>query len=82
MNSHQYLSKMDAFRKVRKPGEARMLVREKNLGRIVFTPVEHYSALLKKYNEVIDIVNLFVLREHAPQALQVIAASGIAEPAQ
>lgn len=77
INSHQYLSKLDAFRKKRKPGESRMYVREKNLGRIVFTPVEHYSALLKKYNEVIDIVNLYVLPEHLPEALKAIEKNGI-----
>jgi HD superfamily phosphohydrolase len=77
INSHQYLSKMDAFRKRRGSGETGMVVREKNLGRIVYTPVEHYSALLKKYNEVIDIVNLFVLPEHLEAALKVIEASGL-----
>lgn len=76
INSHQYLSKMDAFRKRRGPG---LVVREKNLGRIVFTPVERYSALLKKYNEVIDIVNLYVLPEHLEAALRVIKASGLGE---
>ena len=71
INSHQYLSKLDAFRKHAKPGAARLYVREKNLGRIVFTPVEHYSALLKKYNEVIDIVNLYVLPEDYAPAVKV-----------
>lgn len=77
INSHQYLSKLDAFRKQRKPGETKMFVREKNLGRIVFTPVEHYSSLLKKYNEVIDIVNLYVLPEYQSAALKAIANAGI-----
>ncbi len=77
INSHQYLSKLDAFRKGRKPGDGRMFVREKRLGRLLFTPVEHYSALLKKYNEVIDIVNLYVLPEHLRAALKVIEASGL-----
>lgn len=77
INSHQYLSKLDAFHKQRKPGETKMFVREKNLGRIVFTPVEHYSSLLKKYNEVIDIVNLYVLPEQLPEALKVIESSGL-----
>jgi len=69
--SHQYLSKLDSFRKHVKKGEARLYVREKNLGRLVFTPVEHYSALLKKYNEVIDIVNLYVLPEDYDAAVKV-----------
>lgn len=77
INSHQYLSKLDAFRKLRKPGETKLFVREKNLGRIVFTPVEHYSALLKKYNEVVDIVNLYVLPEYVSEALKVVEASGL-----
>lgn len=77
INSHQYLSKLDAFRKLQKPRETKMYVREKNLGRIVFTPVQHYSALLKKYNEVIDIVNLYVLPEHQAEALKAIDAAGI-----
>jgi HD superfamily phosphohydrolase len=79
INSHQYISKLDAFRKLRKPGQTMMFVREKNLGRIVFTPVEHYSSLLKKYNEVVDIVNLYVLPENLPEALKAIEASGLAK---
>jgi len=71
INSHQYLSKLDSFRKYTKATEPRLYVREKNLGRLVFTPVEHYSALLKKYNEVIDIVNLYVLPERYDAALKV-----------
>ncbi len=74
INSHQYLSKLDAFRKLQKPGSARMYVREKSLNRKVYTPVEHYSVLLKKYNEVIDIVNLYVLPEHEKAALKAIGA--------
>ncbi len=70
INSHQYLSKLDAFRKMQKPGNARMYVREKSLNRKIYTPVEHYSALLKKYNEVIDMVNLYVLPEHEKAALK------------
>ncbi|MFA5853729.1 MAG: HD domain-containing protein [Patescibacteria group bacterium] len=72
INSHQYLSKLDAFRKFKKAGDARMYVREKSLSRKIYTPVEHYSALLKKYNEVIDIVNLYVLPEHEAKALKAI----------
>ncbi|WKZ29210.1 MAG: HD domain-containing protein [Patescibacteria group bacterium] len=74
INSHQYLSKLDAFKKFKKAGDARMYVREKSLNRIVFTPVEHYSSLLKKYNEVIDMVNLYVLPEHEKKALKAIGA--------
>ncbi len=70
INSHQYLSKLDAFRKLQKPGNVRMYVREKSLNRKIYTPVEHYSALLKKYNEVIDMVNLYVLPEHEKAALK------------
>ena len=69
--SHQYLSKLDSFRKLGKKAEPRLYVREKNLGRLVYTPVEHYSALLKKYNEVIDIVNLYVLPEHYQDAVRI-----------
>lgn len=69
--SHQYLSKLDSFRKRAKKDESRLYVREKNLGRVLFTPVEHYSALLKKYNEVIDIVNLYVLPEDYKAAVKV-----------
>lgn len=71
INSHQYLSKLDALRAVPKEDRPLLYVREKNLGRTVFTPVEHYSALLKKYNEVIDIVNLYVLPEHEAAAVKV-----------
>src|SRR5262249_5212211 len=38
INSHQYLSKLDSLRRVRREGDAELLVREKRLGRTVFTP--------------------------------------------
>lgn len=72
INSHQYLSKLDADRLRRKKGEVELLVREKRLGQIVYTPIQRYSALLKKYNEVIDVITLYVLPEDYPAALKVI----------
>lgn len=72
INSHQYLSKLDSFRKRLKNDDPKLFVREKNLGRLEFTPVEHYSELLKKYNEVIDIVNLYVTPENHKAAHKVV----------
>jgi hypothetical protein len=69
ISSHQYLSKLDSQRKRRKKGDGLLLVRAKRLGRLVFTPIEKYSSLLKKYNEVIDMANLYVLPEHFKSAM-------------
>lgn len=71
INSHQYISKLDT-RKPNKRNQAVMLVREKRLGKVMYTPVERYSALLKKYNEAIDIVNLYVLPEYYEAAVEAI----------
>ncbi|MFC1702940.1 HD domain-containing protein, partial [Patescibacteria group bacterium] len=62
ITSHQYLSKTT-------PGvpsdvtDTAMLVRRKMLGKHVYEPIEKYSSLLNKYNEVIDSTNLYVLPE-------------------
>ncbi len=73
INSHQYLSKLDPFRTQPREG-SRLLVREKRLGKVVYAPVEQYSSLLRKYNEAIDSVTLYVLPEHLRLALKVIAS--------
>lgn len=75
VNSYQYLSKLDATRRLRK-AEVALLVREKRLGKVVYTPIQRYSALLKKYNEVIDVVSLYVLPEHYAAALRSIGKIG------
>ena len=65
--SRQYLSKAT-------PGipedmsETAMLVRRKMFGKHVYEPIEKYSDLLKKYNEVIDTTNIYVLPEHYDDA--------------
>jgi HD superfamily phosphohydrolase len=69
VSSHQYLSKLDSLQMRRRKGEAELLVREKRLGEIIYTPIQRYSSLLKKYNEALDIVNLYVLPEHYQAAL-------------
>jgi len=62
MNSKQYLSKSSfSF-------DDSMLVRRKLLGRFVFDPIGRYSSLLTKYNEIIDLTHLYVLREDADAA--------------
>lgn len=72
VSSHQYLSKFDAERTLRRKGDAILLVREKRLGQVVYTPIQKVSALLKKYNEVIDMVHLYVLPEDHTAALKAI----------
>ncbi len=74
-NSHQYLSNLDSYRLRKRKGEMELLVREKRLGEIVFTRIQRYSALLKKYNEALDIVNLYVLPEHAAAAMRAVKAA-------
>lgn len=76
INSRQYLSRLDAGRAARGAGSS-MFVRERRLGEEVLTPIERYSSLLKRYNEAIDIENLYVLPEHRGRALAVIRKHGI-----
>jgi hypothetical protein len=64
MDSHQYLSKSHA---------GGMLVRRKMFGRFVYEPIEQYSSLLNKYNEIIDLSNVYVLPEYYNRAKNVIA---------
>lgn len=66
VNSRQYLAKREA------DGDS-LLVRRHLLGRTVFEPVERYSRLLNRYNEVIDLTHLYVLREEYDRAQAVIA---------
>jgi hypothetical protein len=49
-----------------------LMVRRKMFGHITFEPVERYSDLLNKYNEVIDLSNLYVLREDLSAAMNII----------
>jgi HD superfamily phosphohydrolase len=74
LDSKQYLSMSTPI-----PGRDKasgLMVRRKMFGRIVFEPVERYSELLHKYNEVIDLSNLYVLRENLPAAQKVIQDIG------
>ena len=79
INSHQYISKFETGRKLRQGSSPTMYVREKRLGKEHLTPIERYSSLLKRYNEAIDIVNLYVLPENLADALGAIAKHGIKE---
>lgn len=58
----QYLSKTQPFVG---SGHSEMLVRRKVLGQFIYEPIEKYSSLLQKYNEVIDLSFLYVLPEYA-----------------
>lgn len=70
INSRQYLSVTNpAGNQADKNG---LMVRRKMFGHIVFESVEKYSELLNKYNEVIDISNIYVLRENEAAAQKII----------
>lgn len=79
INSHQYISKFETGRWFRDEGAPTMYVRETRLGKEHLTPIERYSSLLKRYNEAIDIENLYVLPEHNEKALDAIAKHGLAD---
>ncbi|MEA3249492.1 MAG: HD domain-containing protein, partial [Patescibacteria group bacterium] len=74
MDSRQYLSKTAPVGMSDSGSE--LLVRRKMFGRIVYEPVERYSDLLNKYNEVIDQSNIYVLREHYVDAQGVLKQMG------
>lgn len=62
LTSKQYLSKASFS------ADDSLLVRRKVLGRFVYDPIGRYSSLLVKYNEIIDLTHLYVLREDADDA--------------
>lgn len=68
ITTKQYLSK----RPPKGEEGSGMLVRRKLLGELIYAPIEQYSSLLNKYNEVIDATHLYVLPEHAAAAMKVI----------
>jgi hypothetical protein len=72
MESHQTLSKMLTAAAPPDPEGTAMLVRKKVFGAPVYEPIERHSSLLNKYNEVIDIRNLYVLPEHVAEAKKAI----------
>ena len=72
ITSRQYLSRLNPSHK----NESPLLVRRKILGRVKFEAVEHYSSLLQKYNEVINIQNLYVLPEDFIRARKAIRDRG------
>lgn len=74
ITSRQYLSKALPWEVKADRATSSMLVRKKLLGAHVYEPVELYSSLLNKYNEAIDLTNLYVLHEHKEDAKKVIAA--------
>lgn len=79
INSHQYISKFETGSWFRNENAPTMFVREKRLGKEHLTPIERYSSLLKRYNEAIDIENLYVLPEDYDQAMAAIVKHGLTE---
>src|SRR3989339_280480 len=71
IDSRQYLSSYSSSL-----GGSGLLVRRKMFGRIAFEPMGRYSELLNKYNEVIDLSGIYVLREHALIAQRVMDELG------
>jgi hypothetical protein len=71
VDSRQYLSRCAPVGR-----HSGLMVRRKMFGRIAFEPVERFSELFNKYNEVIDLSNLYVLREDLPAAQKVIRDLG------
>ncbi len=72
MDARQTLSKMLGATAPPDPEGTAMLVRKKVFGAAVYEPIERHSSLLNKYNEVIDLTNLYVLPEHVAAAMKAI----------
>lgn len=72
ITSRQYLSRLNPSHK----NESPLLVRRKILGKARFEAIEHYSSLLQKYNEVINVQNLYVLPEDFTRARKAIRDRG------
>ena len=62
VSAKQYLSRF-ADASDASLADSPLLVRSTFLGRTEYTPIEQYSFLLKKYNQVIDQTNIYVKPE-------------------
>lgn len=77
MTAKQYLSKTSQ----KKIGAtSNLLVRRKMFGKVFYEPIEKYSSLLKRYNEIIDLANLYVLPENWLKAKKIIERIKIERP--
>ncbi len=71
VHSHQYLSRL-LSRPAGGSSASALLARRKLFGKFVYEPIESYSSLLNKYNEIIDLTYLYVVPEDAAKALAVV----------
>ena len=77
VEARQYLSKL---RSRRSKNKSSFLVRRKMLGKVFYEPIDKYSSLLNRYNEIIDLKNLYVLSEQVSRAKKIIANIDIKRP--
>lgn len=77
MTAKHYLSQT---RQKKINAKANLLVRRKMFGKFFYEPIEKYSSLLKRYNEIIDLTNLYVLPEDWSKAKKIIERIKIKRP--
>lgn len=77
VSARQYLSKLN---KTKNRNRSNFLVRKKMFGKFFYEPIEFYSSLLNRYNEIIDLKNIYVLPEDWQKTKKVTGKIKIARP--
>lgn len=77
VEAKQYLSKLN---KAKGSNKSNFLVRRKLFGNFFYEPIEKYSSLLQRYNEMIDLTNLYVMPEDWPKAKKIIEKIKVTRP--
>lgn len=77
VEAKQYLSKLN---KENGANKSNFLVRRKLFGNFFYEPIEKYSSLLQRYNEMIDLTNLYVMPEDWPKAKKITEKIKVVRP--
>lgn len=77
VEAKQYLSKL---RSEKRNNKSSFLVRRKMLGKVFYEPIAKYSSLLNRYNEIIDIKNLYVMPDQVSKVRKIMANIAIKRP--
>lgn len=77
VEARQYLSRLNSQKSNNKSS---FLVRRKMLGKIFYEPIDKYSSLLNRYNEIIDLRNLYVWPDQVSRVKKIMAGISIKRP--
>ncbi len=77
MAARQYLSKLNHAQGKNK---ANFLVRRKMFGKFFYEPIEFYSSLLQRYNEIIDLKNIYIFPDAWNKARKILKKIKVSRP--